>query len=280
METILIAVTVVSVAAAVAALTAVLRMQRSERQRSEARVAALAAAADTHGVADGGWKQVAGEWQWVASGSAPAEVAGSFAAAHPVRFEEVRIKPEQAPSTRTATKPVIESDHETAPAIAFGTVERGEATTGRLPLFAAAVLILVLGSAMLFLRSSSQDGGTTAAQAAAHNVDPLELVSLGHNREAKSLTISGTVRNPATGHKLEGLTAVVSLLDNKGGLISTKDVPLDYRALAPGEEAPFTVSVPDPEAIARYRVSFRAGSEVVPHVDRRSETKLASALTQ
>ena len=284
METILIVITSVSIAVAVAALTAVLRLQRGERQRSEARVAALAAAADTHGVADGGWKQVAGEWQWVAS--APAPASGFLAAAHPVRFDEVRIKPEQAPPTRTTSttrmmaKPLIESDSETAPAIAFGTVERGEATTGRLPLFAAAVMILVLASAMLFLRTSSQDGGTTAAQAAAHNVDPLELVSLGHNREAKSLTISGTVRNPATGHKLEGLTAVVSLLDNKGGLISTKDVPLDYRALAPGEEAPFTVSVPDPGAIARYRVSFRAGSEVVPHVDRRSETKLASALTQ
>jgi hypothetical protein len=281
METILIVITFVSVAVAVAALTAVLRLQRSERQRSEARVAALAAAAaDTHGVADGGgWKQVAGEWQWVASASAPASASGSFAAAHPARFDEVRIKPESAPPTRTTAKPIVESDRETAPAIAFGTVERGEATTGRLPLFAAAVLILVFGSAMLFLRTSSQDGAR-AAQAAAHNVDPLELVSLGHNREAKSLTISGAVRNPATGHKLEGLTAVVSLLDSKGGLISTKDVPLDYRALAPGEEAPFTVSVPDPGAIARYRVSFRAGTEVVPHVDRRSETKLASALKQ
>lgn len=276
METILIAVTFVSIALAVAALTAVLRMQRSERQRSEARVAALAAAADTHGVADGGWKQVAGEWQWVASAAAPAATIGSFAAehpAHPVRFDEVRMKPE--PRT---PRPIVESHTDPAPAIAFGTVERGEATTGRLPLFAAALLILVLGSAMLFLRTSSQDAGAAAVQAAAHSVDPLELVSLGHNREAKSLTISGTVRNPATGHKLEGLTAVVSLLDSKGGLISTKDVPLDYRALAPGEEAPFTVSVPDPGAIARYRVSFRAGTEVVPHVDRRSETKLASAV--
>jgi hypothetical protein len=266
METILIVITSVSVVVAVAALTAVLRLQRGERQRSEARVAALAAAADTHGVADGGWKQVAGEWQWVASASAPAPAlaatSGSFAAAQPVRFDDVRIKPET----------------ESAPSIAFGTVERGEATTGRFPLYAAAVLILVLGSAMLFLRTSSQDGGMTAASAAAAHVDPLELVSLGHNREPKSLTITGTVRNPATGHKLEGLTAVVSLLDNKGVLISTKDVPLDYRALAPGEEAPFTVSVPDPAAIARYRVSFRAGTEVVPHVDRRSETKLASAL--
>jgi len=279
METILIVITSVSVAVAVAALTAVLRLQRGERQRSEARVAALAAAADTHGAADGGWKQVAGEWQWVATASTPAPAAShSFAASQPVRFDEMRFKPESAQPLQTISRPMVESDVETAPVIAFGTVERGEATTGRLPLYAAAVLILVLGSAMLFLRTSSQESGTTTAQAAARNVNPLELVSLGHNREAKSLTISGTVRNPATGHKLEGLTAVVSLLDNKGALISTKDVPLDYRALAPGEEAPFTVSVPDPAAIARYRVSFRAGTEVVPHVDRRSETKLASAL--
>jgi hypothetical protein len=111
-----------------------------------------------------------------------------------------------------------------------------------------------------------------------HAGDPLQLVALGHTREANSITISGTVRNPPSGHKLEGLTAVVSLLDKTGALVSTKDVPLDYRALGPGEEAPFRLSVPDPAAVARYRVSFRAGTEVVPHVDRRSETKLASAV--
>jgi len=55
-------------------------------------------------------------------------------------------------------------------------------------------------------------------------------------------------------------------------------VPLDYRAIGPGEEAPFKVTIPDPGAIARYRVSFRAGTDVVPHVDRRVDTKLASAL--
>jgi len=82
----------------------------------------------------------------------------------------------------------------------------------------------------------------------------------------------------ASGVKLEGLTAVVSLLDRDGALVSTKDVPLDYRAIGPGEEAPFKVTIPDPGAIARYRVSFRAGTDVVPHVDRRVDTKLASAL--
>jgi hypothetical protein len=256
MEIFLIAVAIISTVVAIGALLSVQRLRVAESQRSEARVAALSAAAEMHGPADGGWKQVAGEWQWVATGSAmPA------------------AKPEPIGST------YAEPARESAPAIAFGTVERGEATTGRLPLYAAAALILVLGSAMLFLRTSSQESSATPiAQTAAHTVDPLELVALGHTREANSLTISGTVRNPSSGHKLEGLTAVVSLLDKTGALVSTKDVPLDYRALGPGEEAPFRLNVPDPGAVARYRVSFRAGTEVVPHVDRRSETKLASAV--
>ncbi len=269
METIAIFVAIASTVIAAAAIIGMRRLQRAESQRSEARVAALSTAAEMHGPADGGWKQVAGEWQWVATGSAT-----QAASSTPARFDDLRIKPEPiAPPTTH-----VETARESAPAIAFGTVERGEATTGRLPLYAAAALILILGSAMLFLRTSSQENSTPAVQTAAHAVDPLELVALGHTREANSLTISGTVRNPSSGHKLEGLTAVVSLLDKTGALVSTKDVPLDYRALGPGEEAPFRLSVPDPGAVARYRVSFRAGTEVVPHIDRRSETKLASAL--
>jgi hypothetical protein len=277
METILIAVAVISIAIAVAALVAARRVKFAESQRSEARVAALSAAAETHGPADGGWKQVAGEWQWVATAAAaPAAVAVSA----PVRFEDLRFRTESESMAAPTAAPTRYADapRESSPAIAFGTVERGEATTGRLPLYAAAALILILGSAMLFLRTSSQDDSIAVAQTAAHAVDPLELVSLGHTREANALVISGMVRNPSSGHKVEGLTAVVSLLDKTGALVSTKDVPLDYRALGPGEEAPFKLNVPDPGAVARYRVSFRAGSEVVPHVDRRSETKLASAV--
>jgi hypothetical protein len=124
---------------------------------------------------------------------------------------------------------------------------------------------------------SGRTTSVTTAATASHS-EPLELVSLGHLREASSLTISGIVRNPSSGPKVEGLTAVISLIDSHGGLISTKDVPLDYRALGPGEEAPFRVSIPDPGSVARYRVSFRAGTEIVPHVDRRGGNKLASAL--
>ena len=144
-------------------------------------------------------------------------------------------------------------------------------------MLAAAVLIVMIGGALIFFNTStSNDHAATVVQVG--HAEPLELVSLGHARQVSVLTISGTVRNPATGVKLEGLTAVVTLLDRTGALVSTKDVPLDYRALGPGEEAPFKVSIPDPGAIARYRVSFRAGTDVVPHVDRRSDTKLAGRL--
>jgi hypothetical protein len=158
----------------------------------------------------------------------------------------------------------------------FGTVQREEPSGSRLPLLAAAALIVMLGGALIFLNTAGWSDRTATASRL-NPSEPLELLSLGHAREISVLTITGTVRNPASGTKVEGLTAVVSLLDRGGALVSTKDVPLDYRALGPGEEAPFKVSIPDPGSIARYRVSFRAGTDVVPHVDRRTNTKLASA---
>jgi type II secretory pathway pseudopilin PulG len=270
METVLLVITILSVAAAIIAFTSARRVRRSERERSEARVAALAAAADTHGSSDGGWTQVAGEWQWTPE---PGVMRGPDMA--PVGIGDSGLGIRSARVTEQI--PIPESQIPVSSERFFGTVERDEPARGRLVLAAAAALIIMLGGALVFLSNSSegQNAGTVAV--VAHS-DPLELVSLGHAREARLLTITGTVRNPSSGTKLEGLTAVVSLLNNNGTLISTKDVPLDYRALGPGEEAPFKVSVPDPGSVARYRVSFRAGTDVVPHVDRRSDTKLASTL--
>jgi hypothetical protein len=244
METLLLVVTLISVAIALVAMASALRLRRQERERSDARVAALAAAADTaHGSHEdqhGGWVHTSGEWQWKPTAEPPA--------------------------------PALDQ----SPAAFFGTVQREDESSSRLPVFAAAALIVLLGGALIFLNTSAtNDHAATVAQA---RTEPIELVALGHNRDVSTLTITGTVRNPSSGAKLEGLTAVISLLDGKGALVSTKDVPLDYRAIGPGEEAPFKVSIPDPGSVARYRVSFRAGTDVVPHVDRRVDTKLASAI--
>lgn len=253
MDTVLLVITLISVATALVALASARRLKRTERERSEARVAALATAADGQS-AESGWSLVNGEMQWV-----------------PERVTRVADPIPNPKSLIPDNEPALPS------AAFFGTVQREEPSGSRLPIFAAAALIVMLGGALIFLNTSaSNDHAATVAEV--NHTEPLELVALGHAREVSVLTITGTVRNPSSGVKLEGLTAVISLLDRTGALVSTKDVPLDYRALGPGEEAPFRVSIPDPGSIARYRVSFRAGTDVVPHVDRRIDTKLASAL--
>lgn len=245
MDTILLIITLISAATAIVAFASARRLRRLDHERSEARVAALAHAADTHGGTDGGWAQVGGEFQWDPQPASPSPITGV-----------------EAPAAASGAF--------------FGTVQREEPSGSRLPLFAAAALIVMLGGALMFLNTSTTNEHAATVAQVSHS-EPLELVALGHAREVSVLTIKGTVRNPSSGVTVEGLTAVISLLDRGGALVSTKDVPLDYRALGPGDEAPFTVSIPDPGSIARYRVSFRAGTDVVPHVDRRIDTKLASA---
>lgn len=246
MDTALLVITMVSLAAAFASAMAVRRLKRSDQQRSDARVAALSAAADSHAGDEDRRTQMAGEWQWNAK---PGGMGDSGL-----------------------------GDESPIPSIdLFGTVQREAPASNHFAFVAMAALLVALGGAVaVFSASGHGKSGAPVAQMA--QFEPLELVALGHTRGASTLTITGTVRNPASGPKREGLTAVVSLIDGNGGLLSTEDVPLDYRALGPGEEAPFKVTVPDPGSVARYRVSFRAGTDVVPHVDRRGNTKRASAL--
>jgi len=274
MDTVLLVITLISAATAIAALASARRLKRTERERSEARVAALAHAADTHGARDGGWTAVAGEWQWNPEPGGIRESGLGIGAATGITRSSREARPALVPNPEPLipdVEPLLSSGG------LFGTVQREETSKSRLPMFAAAALIVMLGGALIFLNTSASNDHT-ATEAQVNPPEPLELVALGHAREVSVLTITGTVRNPASGVKVEGLTAVVSLLDRGGALVSTKDVPLDYRALGPGEEAPFKVSIPDPGSVARYRVSFRAGTDVVPHVDRRIDTKLASAL--
>jgi hypothetical protein len=274
MDIFFLAVTVISLAAAFASVLAVRKLKHADQLRSDARVAALMTAADADVVpppvraeaarprqpkvaTDGRWNSVAGEMRW------EPEPSGNRDSGFEIR--SVREK-EQVPNSESRT-PTEERF--------FGTVQREQPASTRFAFAAAFALIVALGGAVLVFTSSNHD--KVPVTRAAH-ASPLELLSLNHSRDANALTINGVVRNPANGSKLEGLTAVVSLIDEHGGLISTKDVPLDYRALGPGEEAPFRISVPDSGSIARYRVSFRAGTDVVPHVDRRTDTKIASAL--
>jgi hypothetical protein len=180
----------------------------------------------------------------------------------------------RAPSGHTTST----TSADTGPRVAVGSMfDRGnEGLHGR-PLIRVAVggvmtLAIVIG-AIIGARSS----GTPASDL--RGVRPLELVSMRHQREGTTLTVSGLVHNPAGGAAVNGVTAVVFAFDRNGGFVASGRAPLEFGALAPGDESPFVVAVPNVSDVARYRVSFRTGQGVVRHVDRRSnQVQLAQAV--
>jgi hypothetical protein len=106
--------------------------------------------------------------------------------------------------------------------------------------------------------------------AASSAVAPLELVALAHNRASGVLTVSGLVRNPASGTPVNELEAEVRVFDPAGILIATRTSHVDQLALAPGQESPFVVTLGEATTAARYRVSFRTAGTMRPHVDQRT----------
>jgi hypothetical protein len=101
---------------------------------------------------------------------------------------------------------------------------------------------------------------------------PLELVALEHVRDGYRLAVRGLVRNPANAAKRDGLTAVVLAYDRAGDLVASGRAAVLSTTLAAGETTPFFVSVSGADNIERIRVSFRTGSHLEPHVDRRTRT--------
>jgi hypothetical protein len=99
---------------------------------------------------------------------------------------------------------------------------------------------------------------------------PLELVALGHEREARGLTVRGVIRNPAGGADVDHLIAVVLLFNGEGGYIASGRAAVGTDKLSPGGETTFVVTVAGAPDVERYRVSFRTERDVIPHVDVRS----------
>lgn len=137
----------------------------------------------------------------------------------------------------------------------------------------AAMLLLIAGG--VFLTSRTGDSGSAAVKTPA----PLELLSMRYQRQGTTLTVSGLVKNPAGGAAVNGVTAVVFAFDRNGAFVASGRAPLDFSALAAGDESPFVVNVPNVSDVARYRVTFRSGNAVVRHVDRRTnQVQLAQAV--
>jgi hypothetical protein len=155
----------------------------------------------------------------------------------------------------------------------FADVRTSSGTAPRFLLLGAGALLVALGIAILpALFSGDRSTRDAASQTAPEaSVASLELLSLAHARRGQELIVKGLVRNPSAGVAHERLNAVVFFFDRNGGFVTSARAPLDFRALAPGDESPFQIALPAPSGVSRYRISFRRDEGgVVPHVDRRA----------
>ncbi len=135
-----------------------------------------------------------------------------------------------------------------------------------------AVAIMVVGSSVITLNHRA-----ARARQAADAMTALELISLDQAREGGQLAIRGVVRNPAEGDALNGVSAVVLLFDRKDTFLGAREQAVAKAELPPGTESPFEVVLPDGGRASRYRVSFRSGTQALPHLDRRGPVRAAPA---
>jgi hypothetical protein len=183
---------------------------------------------------------------------------------------------------------VFPSEADMATQVAVGSVfERAtEGLRGRPAIKAAvigAMVVTIVIGAIIGARMSDDAAASTTPtrhEAVATNAAaPLELMSMRHQRQGATLTVSGLVRNPSQGVAMNGITAVVFAFDRTGAFLASGRAALDFSALRPGDESPFVVSIPNASDVARYRVTFRSGSGVVRHIDRRgNQVQLAQGV--
>jgi hypothetical protein len=165
------------------------------------------------------------------------------------------------------------------------TIMQPKAALPRLTAVIAAGAIIFIGGASLLVAlgrgSRAEVHAVPAADAivndvrseagqTAHQSRALELVALGHERENDRLVVRGVIRNPVGGPAVNQLTAVVMLFNREGGYLASGRADLQPAHLEPGGETTFLVTVPGATDVGRYRVSFRADNQVIPHVDVRS----------
>jgi hypothetical protein len=252
MESVLIAITVVSLASAAAMGVVAWRTSNEERRRASARVAALSAAAQGYDESPTAHTAAA-----VAAPAAPWRPAGMARAAS-LEVSGGEARPPEV---------VLHTGF-------LGTDAPVRESTGRQRgLAAAAAAVAVVLGVFAYARVSDGDGAPETAGAAPA---PLELLSLRHEREGANLSVAGLIRNPPTASNVERVSAVVFLFDQQGTFVTSARAPIDFVKLTAGDESPFVVKVQAPQSVARYRVSFRTDDGTLPHVDRRGEAPVAT----
>jgi len=202
--------------------------------------------------------------------------------------EQARIAALAAAMTGPAVRGVFLSEADTTAQVAVGSLFESatEGLRGRPAIKAAvvaAMVVTIVVGAIIGARISDNAAATTTPTRhepiVTNAVAPLELMSMRHQRQGTTLTVSGLVRNPPQGVAMNGITAVVFTFDRTGAFLSSGRAALDFSALGPGAESPFVVNVPNVLDVARYRVTFRSASGVVRHIDRRgNQVQLAQAV--
>jgi hypothetical protein len=192
------------------------------------------------------------------------------------------------PSTVRGAGAAFPSEADTATQLAVGSVfdRATEGLRGRPAIKAAvmgAMVVTIVVGAIIGARMSDNAAASTTPtrhEAVATNAPaPLELMSMRHQRQGTTLMVSGLVRNPSQGVAMNEVTAVVFAFDRSGAFLASGRAALDFSALGPGDESPFAVNIPNVLDVARYRVTFRSGSGVVRHIDRRgNQVQLAQGV--
>lgn len=283
MEIVLLGVTVISLLVALVMSLSAWRLTRDEKRRSAARVAALSIAASAPEVPQGYGGQGQSAENAIGFQSRPAAV-----------VEKPRMRAPWAPAPVAAEAPArsIAMTPSFVPELPLNTASSArtlshasgflgaevdaapQASGGRQRSLAVAAAVLFVGLLGGLVWMMSNPRGTSAVAVGPNS--PLELVSLRHDRKNDKLAVSGLVRNPAAGHLVEHLSAVVFLFDKQGAFVTSAKSDVDFLKLGAGDESPFVVSLDAPATVSRYRVSFRTSDGIVPHVDRRGASPVAT----
>lgn len=260
MDTLLLAITVVSLVVALVMSVTAWRLMRDEKQRSAARIAALsAAAADDVSDAPLPEFEIAPERARAPWAPAPVAAFDAIESADSPDWVSLRM-PHEKPDATVVSH---------AAGFLGAVVEQRHSGGGQRSLaIAAAALFAVLSGGLVWMMAGPE--GTTPVAVGPNS--PLELVSLSHARQDHRLAVSGLVRNPVSGQPVEKLSAVVFLFDRMGTFVTSSRAQVDFLKLGAGDESPFVVSLDAPATVSRYRVSFRTDDGVVPHIDRRGES--------
>jgi hypothetical protein len=157
----------------------------------------------------------------------------------------------------------------------FGTEPASNAGTRRLLAVAAIGLLIAAAYATASAMRSPEVVGALAAAAPPPSTEPqpLELLSLKHSPDLNgAFTITGFVQNPPGGKDLTNVEVVVYLFDDKDQYFMTGRAALETADMRTGTDSTFAVRVPGATNVGRYRVGFRqADGTVVAHVDRRGQ---------